>query len=410
MVGKATLFVVAGFSLIFLLVEYNMGNISTRAVQNFTEYYLENHSREIAVSGINFAANKIFLDPTWTAGFKDYDFKEGKKEGVLNVKVEVVDALKNYRKITSTGEYQGVKATVEVMLIPSKFSKFAYYSESEGSNIWWATKDTVWGPFHTQDKMKIDGKPTFFGKVTNKLGLEKKDKSSKANFYGGYQTGVDLAMPTNELPAIEALAASGGKTITGKDTVYLTFVSDSIKVKYTYSGSTSTYLSSAFAPNGIIVVKDANVRLQGTVKGQYTVASSSTLSGKGNIYLDDDIVCKNSPRTNQSSEDILGIVAKNNVVITENSANNSSINIDASIYCEKGSFTADKYNTRPVSGTINLCGGVVQKTRGAVGTLNSGGSIKTGFSKSYRYDDRLLLMSPPAFPGTGGFEIVSWYE
>lgn len=71
MVGKATLFVVAGFSLIFLLVEYNMGNISTRAVGNFTEYYLENHSREIAVSGINFAANKIFLDPTWTAGFKD---------------------------------------------------------------------------------------------------------------------------------------------------------------------------------------------------------------------------------------------------------------------------------------------------------------------------------------------------
>ncbi|NWF89145.1 MAG: hypothetical protein HXY50_06735 [Ignavibacteriaceae bacterium] len=409
MVGKATIFVVAGFSLLFLVVEYNMGNISTRAVENFTEYYLQNHSREIAVSGINFAANKIFLDPTWTAGFTNYEFKENQKEGIMNVKVEVVDAVKNYRKITSTGEYQGVTSTVEVMLIPSKFSKFAYYSESEGINIWWMSKDTVWGPFHTQDKMRIDGKPTFYGKVTNKLGIEKKDKYSKANFYGGYQTGVDLAMPTNELPAIEALAASGGKTITGKDTVYLTFVSDSIKVRYTYSGSTSTYLTSAFAPNGIIVAKDAIVRLKGTVKGQYTVVSSSTLSSKGDIYLDDDILCSSSPRTNQNTTDILGIVAKNDVIITENSANNNNINIDASIYCEAGSFFAENHKDRPVSGSINLCGGITQKTRGAVGTF-SGSTIKSGFSKNYRYDDRLLLMSPPAFPGTGGFEIVSWYE
>ena len=80
MVGKATLFVVAGFSLIFLVVEYNMGNVSTRAVQNFTEYYLENYSREIAVSGINLAANEIFINSSWRAGFTNYDFKENGKE------------------------------------------------------------------------------------------------------------------------------------------------------------------------------------------------------------------------------------------------------------------------------------------------------------------------------------------
>jgi len=136
MVGKATLFVVAGFSLIFLIVEYNMGNVSTRAVDNFTEYYLENYSREIATSGANLAANKIFLDPTWTAGFNNMDFKEGKNEGKLNVRVDIIDADKNHRRITSVGEYQGVKNTVEVTLVPSTFSKFAYYSESEGSNIW----------------------------------------------------------------------------------------------------------------------------------------------------------------------------------------------------------------------------------------------------------------------------------
>jgi len=411
MVGKATLFVVAGFSLIFLIVEYNMGSVSTRAVKNFTEYYLENYSREIATSGANMAANKIFLDPTWTAGFSNMDFKEGKNEGKLNVRVDIIDTDKNYRRIISVGEYQGVKDTVEVTLIPSTFSKFAYYSESEGSNIWWMSKDTVDGPFHTQDKMKIDGKPTFYGKVSNKLGLQKKDNNSNANFLGGYQTGVDLPMPANGLSQMESIANSGGKVISGKDTVYLTFVSDNIKVKYAFNGTETTYLAKTFAPNGVIFVKDANVRLKGIVKGEYTVASSSTLSGKGNIYLDDNIVCNTNPRTNQSSTDVLGIIAKNDVIITDNTANtqNKDINIDASIYCEKGSFKAEKHDTRPVCGSINLFGGVIQKTRGAVGTLK-GSALKSGFFKDYEYDERFLVITPPAFPRTGSFEIVSWYE
>lgn len=37
-------------------------------------------------------------------------------------------------------------------------------------------------------------------------------------------------------------------------------------------------------------------------------------------------------------------------------------------------------------------------------------NIKKDYSKSYRYDDRFMTASPTHFPGTGGFEIVSWYE
>lgn len=408
MVGKATLFVVAGFSLIFLIVEYNMGNVSTRAVENFTDYYLENFSREIAASGANLAANELFLNPKWKDGFSDYEFTEGKKEGNLNVTVEEIDPVKKHLKITSVGEYQGVADTVEVILIPSSFSKFAYYSESEGSNIWWLSKDTVWGPFHTQDKMRIDGKPTFYGKVTNLLGIQKKDKFSNANFFGGYQTGVDLAMPSDGVALMALEAAKGGRIITLKDTVYLTFASDSIKVKYKYNDKETSYLASAYAPNGVIYAVDAVVRIKGTVRGQYTVGSEK-VKKNGDVYLDDDIVYQNNPLTNPKATDMLGIVAETNVWVTENKANNKSINIHASIYCEKGSFGAENYNNRPESGSINLLGGIIQKKRGAVGTY-SGSTIKSGFSKNYKYDERLLLMSPPAFPGTGSFEIVSWYE
>ena len=115
------------------------------------------------------------------------------------------------------------------------------------------------------------------------------------------------------------------------------------------------------------------------------------------------------PRIYPTSSDLLGICAENNVYITENAANNSNIDIHGSIYCEKGGFGAQNYDTRPVGGNINLLGGIIQHTRKAVGTFGSGG-IKSGYAKRYRYDDRLLVASPPFFPGTGGFEIVSWYE
>jgi len=399
MVGKATLFIVAGFSLIFLIVEYNMGNVSTRAVSNFADYYLNNFAHEAAVSGANFAANEIFFDASWHKGFTT-DINGA----TVDVTVKV-DAAKKTRTITAVAEYQGIEDTVEVVLCPSKFSKFAYYSESEGSGIWWMDKDTVFGPFHTQDKLRISGKPTFYGKVSTLKGIEKKDKSSSANFYGGYESGVDLPIPTDGVASVKTEADKGGLTIDKKDTVYVTFQSDSIKIKYTFKGLETSYLASSFSPNGVIFIKDAKaVRLKGTVKGEYTLASD-----KGDIYLDDNIVYNTDPRTNPNSTDVLGIVAKNDVIVTENAANNNNININASIYCEAGSFGAENYSKRPVSGIINLLGGIIQKERGAVGTF-SGSKVTAGFSKNYRYDERLLVTYPPAYPGTGGYEIVSWYE
>jgi hypothetical protein len=400
MVGKATLFVVAGFSLIFLIVERNMGTSSTRAVENFVDYYLESYAHELAASGAELAANKIFFDNSWTAGYSNLDYKGGK----INVKVDIIDAYQNIRKITSVGEYQTVKKTVEVTLSPSKFSKFAYYTVSEGSFIWWTSSDTVWGPLHSQDMLKIDGDPVFYGKVTTKKGYMQQGKSHP-QFLGGYESGVDVPLPPNAMNELKNSAEADGNKITGKDTVYITFVSDSIKVKYTYKGAETSYLASSFSNNGVIYIENAKtVRLQGTVKGQYTLASN-----KADVYLDNDIVYNTDPRTNPNSTDMLGIVAQNDVLITNNAVNNHDINIDASIYCAKGSFQAEDYDKRPVSGRINLLGGIIQFERGPVGTF-TGWGIKSGFYKTYRFDERFLTASPPGFPGTGMFEIVSWYE
>lgn len=408
MAGKATFLVIIGFTLVFMVAIKNFGRISTDSVGNMVEYYSEMIAHNISVSGANLASNQIFVDPTWLGGYTNQSFSGGK----LDVTVQVIDAYKNIRQITSIGTYHGTTSVVKVTLSPSKFSKFAYYSVNEGGTIWWTGNDTVWGPFHTQDYLRAAYHPVFYGKASSlkKLVYYNNNKNqSKPYFLGGYESGINLPMPTDAIDNMEADADAGGLKFSGKDTVYMCFVNDSLKYKYSYSAPyTTLYLPDA-SPNGMIFAKNSIVRLQGTVKGQYTVACNNTTGGKGDIYLDDNIIYSKDPRQFPNSTDMLGICAENDVWITKNPANNSNIDIHASIYSEKGSFGAEDAGSRPVSGNINLLGGIIQKTRGGVGMF-SGTSIVNGFAKRYKYDERFMLASPPFFPGTGGFEIVSWLE
>lgn len=408
MSGKATLLLIIGFSLIFLVVSKNFGDVSNRAVDNFVNYHKETVAHDIAVSGANIAANHIFRDPTWDDGYDDVPFQNG----TMDISVQILDVFKNIRQITAEGTYQGYTYTAKVVLAPSKFSKFAYYSVSEGGTIWWTGSDTVWGPFHTQDYMRVYRHPVFYGKATTKKSLVyyKDEPTDKPYFLGGYEQGVDLPLPTNAVDNMEAIADDDGLKLSGHDTVYMVFDRDSLRYRFSYNAvNTVVYLPSA-APNGLIFAKDCVLRLNGVVKGQYTIGCSSTSTeGKGTIYLDDDIVFDRDPRIYPASNDLLGICAENSVLITNNIHNQSDINIHGSVYCEKGGFGAQNYDTRPISGNINLLGGIIQNTRKAVGTFGTSG-IKSGFAKRYKYDDRLMVASPPFFPGTGGFEIVSWFE
>ncbi len=208
MAGKATLFMIIGFTLLFLIAIKNFGRISTDAVGNMVEYYSEMISHNIAISGANLASNQIYIDPTWVDGFPDKDFSGGK----LDVSVQIIDAYKNIRQITSVGTYHGFTSTVQVTLSPSKFSKFAYYSISEGGTIWWTGKDTVWGPFHTQDYLRASNHPVFFGKASSLKKLIYYDSKTKDKpyFLGGYEAGVSVPMPTDAVDNMETAADAGG--------------------------------------------------------------------------------------------------------------------------------------------------------------------------------------------------------
>ncbi len=452
MVGKASLLLVLGFSLIFLVFGQRFVSLSGQATDNMVDYYSDAVAHECASAGANMATTEFFRDQSWSAGFNNIDFNGGKINVTIQKGANIV--------VTSVGTYRDASHTDVVTFSNGSFSRYAYFSTFENNGpgsslVWWTPNDTVWGPFHTQDYMYVYDHPVFLGPVSTAKNLvyydyyqkypyqlpqnptnktQRKDYSRSIDsdapvFKGGFDPATNNPMPLDGLAAIKTAAQSSGFDIplsqttipahyegsgwsrrfvpaqTIPDTAYITFNNNKVIIKMGYSKSETTYDLTTIAPNGVLYVNGMDVRLQGTLSGQYTVAS------EGNIYLDGDVVYKTDPLQHPSSTDLLGIVAKKNVLISNNDANNSDgINIDAAIYCQEGGFGAEDYDTRPFSHYINLLGGITQNKRQAVGTFG-GYSGNTGFNKRYRYDQRLWdKLAPPYYPHTEKPTILSWLE
>jgi hypothetical protein len=392
---------VVGFNLIFGILGFNLSRVSNEGYRNYVEYYNETQAHNIASSGANMACNELFKDGTWRDGYSNVPFSNG------SFSARVVDVSYQRIRLDATGRFEDETAYISVLFGPSSFAKFAYYSVVEGG-IYWGTGDTVWGPWHSETKLTVKGNPVFYGKVTTRIGLFKSPPSSSPKFYGGFESGVEVALPDN-LDPLKSAALSGGAYFHDTD-VWLTFNSNgTVGFRTTSAGADSTVALSTFAPNGAIVTYKGNLHIKGVVNGQLTVgALGSSGDGYGNVYLDDNVVYSVDPSLS-SCTDLLGVCAESNVVITDNAANNSDIRIQGALFCLTGGFTAQNYNSRPLSGTIYLNGGIQQYQREPVGKY-SGAVLTNGFEKNIRYDNRLSDLSPPYYPTTRNLEILSWYE
>lgn len=404
--GKASLLLILGFSSIMLIIGLNMNRVSTSAIDNSSSYFEMEKAKEIARSGMNLALSKVSRVTTWEPSSSPYSYM-----GSNNLEISLV---RNGEKITiiSTGNYENKSQTLEVKIMLPSFSEFAYFSNIEG-NIWWTGDDSVWGPFHTNDQLQVQGHPYFAGPTTSHGGPLKyyhNQSSDAPTVIGEYTTGLVIDLPIDGISKLSVAASSGGIVFSGKSRVYLEFAGDSIKYKFNRYDNYITVLGTDLSPNGIIYVPDGDLYLQGIVKGKWSVGSSD------DVFIEDDIVYNDIPDPfdeNDLSTDLLGILAKDDVKISDNSNNNGDVNIHAAIYCEEGGFTAENYNHRGADGNINLIGGITQYQRGPVGTFSIYHGVKSlvsGFDKNYKYDSRLLRMVPPYFPSTKTFKVLSWLE
>lgn len=278
----------------------------------------------------------------------------------------------------------------------------------------------------------------------------------------GYQTQVDaIDMPSSsDIQKIAAWGsasgfpttngvytpASGGIYIRGDSTVTLSVNASGQQVFTIVQGSTTTAITMDSANNrrrvsvnggaqtnvagigsGVIYTTGSITALSGTIAdnvtsgGNITYASSYTIATDVNagkdIVINNNLKYKSAPDPNQpttSATNIkpgtLGLMARNVQVDT---GAPTSLEIDAVIMAgssstSDGSFYVEDYNTKSPTGTLKVVGGILQKARGPVGTLNSAGALKTGYAKDYWYDPRLADNPPPYFPTTGSYDRTSW--
>jgi hypothetical protein len=414
--GKAAVILVLGYSALLLMSGVLISDMSVQAYDNAISYYDDETTRNIAISGANIAANYSFLYPPLIDGnawFNGYTTPVSFNGGTFVVTVDStssVDPLTGDKRLTlrSTATYRDSTATVLVILRPSSFSKFAMYSGTTASAVFWATLDSIFGPTHVQGVLRTTGTPFFGGKVTAKDGVDSTSWSGHPIFNAGVETGVSIPL-NKDYSKLRDKAANGGKVFTGDDDLFLHFKGDSITYRRG-SDPDTTRLTSTFAPNGAIILNNSHgqVHVKGTVKGRYTVgAIDDGGSSHGQVIIDDNILYNTDPRTDPTSTDMLGIVANSHITIADNNATGGGPNftVMAALFSYSGAVDVENLHSRPL-GTLYTYGGWTVEDIHA--TTNS--SITRGLSVNVRFDERFRTSAPPYFPTTKAYEILAWYE
>jgi type II secretory pathway pseudopilin PulG len=180
-------------------------------------------------------------------------------------------------------------------------------------------------------------------------------------------------------------------------------------------------LSRTYNPSfkGVIYV-EGKVVVSGVVRGRVTLAATDE------IIIGDDITYASDPGLGTCA-DILGLFSGDDVVVANNALNapqtpgsgSNEFTYDDTkdefihaIVLALSNFTVEDYANGSTKaercesalwgrGCLYLTGGIIQETRGAVGTIWSVGG--TGYVKRYSYDRCGATAPPPYFPTTGHF-------
>ncbi|MEJ2536313.1 MAG: hypothetical protein P8048_04550, partial [Calditrichia bacterium] len=392
MVGKGALLIVFGFIMAFSMYQLKMSHNVLATSDNFVNNYMETLLHETALSAMNLAINKV-----WDQDVKNDTFMVRANHCSSRVEIRQPGSDTVRVKVKTWGRGYDMEEQLFVEKSDSitayfasdiQLSKFFWFTENEG-NVYWISGDTIWGPMHTNTVVKTWGSPVFYGKVTAKAGITPNplSKKNEAEFNGGWEIGVENKIPQDMSKILIAAVAGNGGAAPNTKCIYDTptsfeFLANGDVIRTVGANPPDTVSLATIAPTGAIYSTD-EIRVKGTFNGDATIYS------KTNIYIDDDLVYADNPMTNPNSDDLLGLVAQNDVLITDNVANNNDCNLQASIFAIDGNYGAENYASRPVSGVLRFAGSIAQKHRGPVGTFSYGTGLKSGFSKRYYYDLRL---------------------
>ena len=189
------------------------------------------------------------------------------------------------------------------------------------------------------------------------------------------------------------------------------------------SGFLHPYTSAVNSTSTGVIYVDGDVAVSGVVAGRITVVAAD------DIIIVDDLVQYTDPGENACAADMLGLVAGDDIVVSDNTLNTPQRYAGSSSYhtmddtkdeyvhavlmaltefrvhnpssgpnaTDNGGLGAEPCEGAPVGrGCLYLTGGILQRYRG----LTGGG---TGYLLRHSYNQCVLQGGPPQFPSTGSF-------
>jgi hypothetical protein len=434
--GRSSIIYVIGLSLIVGVVLRNINERGTTSQDSYITYYGRTMAHNIVLAGANVGANRALFNSGYNTPFAG-NFAGG----TYAVRYDSLAPMQ--KTMTVHSQYNAGVAVLYDTLVATfeytRFSRYIWFTDREengyvsptgtrgpyyGARVHKITGDSIMGVAHTNGRFYLSGSPYFEKKVTGGSAPIISGLNGKANpqFNEGYEWGRTVPRDTANILGLRALANVGSALPTGLFTnndVGLEFFSNgNVRVRVPFNTGTlrdTTLPVSNLTTTGVIGAWGGDMHVKGTYRGQVTIAafkgSGSSGANKGNCWIDGNIVAADNPRTNPSSLDMLGLVSERMCYVTRdnNRSSHSTLDIQAAIYCHTGEFTAQDFWLINPSGRINLYGGLCQRSAGAVGIFGSSG-ITNGFYKSYRHDPRFLRTSPPSYPFSTKYRLLSWWE
>lgn len=288
-------------------------------------------------------------------------------------------------------------------------SSVVSYVDPDTGNI----RPGVWTSQSDEDDVFLAGKkfpvPAIdFNGVTTDLALIKSEAIAGGLYFGG-DTYEKIVCEWIKDHGWKWRCSSQQQPISGYHITLRTDDKIEKRLVYTTGGDTFQITSESSAEvldipaNGLIFVED-DVWVDGTIStARLTIASANLASSviETDIYINNDI-----RYTHTDGQDVLGLIAENNISVGLYSENN--LQIDAALLAQKGRVGRDDYNTtiNRWRDTITVYGSIATNHR--YGFAYTDG---TGYTNRYLiFDNNLLYTPPPFFPTGTSYDLDLWED
>ncbi|MFA7173615.1 MAG: hypothetical protein WC340_09405 [Kiritimatiellia bacterium] len=308
-------------------------------------------------------------------------------------------------EIVSTGTVKGQSRTITMHGVRrASWARYAlWYERSDPSVLWITPGEKFAGPVYSKPQFNFHDKD-----LASKGQTEFMNRASSGAKTANYKTskvkpifhrGLALSAPTETMASVSfsallTTAEQGGMVLYGPTTIDL----DGNEMLITNTDAGWTNKRKPIPANGVLYVK--TIPRSGRTaerKGDVEISAPQGLNGRLTIVAENDVEIMDhikyasDPRYNPNSDDALGLIAHRSVVVETTAPND--VNIFAHMIAVNGGFGVKNHDQGKSRGMLNVYGGIVNKTRNAVGLVGS-----SGYDKYYIFDIRFTTDPPPNYP------------